>query len=417
MSAAEAVPLRLVFWDGEVFDFSDEPSVVLTIRSRSVLRSFVTGRFDRLGDAYVSGEIAVDGDVHDIIDVGIRLAERFGRLSRLAALGRPLRMLRFRHSKSNDAAAIRYHYDTPREFYRPWLDESMTYSCGYFPTGKEDIDAAQKAKVDHICAKLRLGQGDHVLDIGCGWGSLLVRAARSHGVSGVGITNSPAQAEHAQAAVREAGLKDRVEIRLQDYREIPGLELFDKIVSVGMYEHVGVDGLPTYFETIVRLLKPGGALLNHGIVTTDADGLPQGPPGGEFIDRHVFPGGELTNLSRTLQEIARSGLEAVDAEDLRPHYARTLLLWVRRLEEQREAVIAAGGIERYRIWRVYLAGMAHAFDLGWLSVAQVLAYKNADGRPAPRPWSRRYQYDPAAPALLAPARQCPRPVGANGTFT
>jgi cyclopropane-fatty-acyl-phospholipid synthase len=168
-----------------------------------------------------------------------------------------------------------------------------------------------------------------------------------------------------------------------------------------MYEHVGLANLGRYFGIVARLLRPGGMLLNHGIITTDAEGRPQGPPGGEFIGRHVFPGGELSNLAFTLRQVQRSGLEAVDVEDLRPHYARTLMLWVRRLEASSADVIEAGGIERYRIWRIYLAGMAFAFDRGWLSVAQVLAYKPAGGRPAPRPWSRGYQYREDTAAALA----------------
>ncbi len=404
LSADQPLPLRLIFWDGEAFDFGD-PKVTLTLASRKLLRSFVFGRFDRLGDAYVKGDIGVEGDPGEVIAIGIRLAERLGRQPALSTLARVVRPLGFRHSRANDARAISHHYDVPRQFYEPWLDRSMTYSCGYFPTGTEDIDAAQEAKVDHICAKLRLAPGERVLDIGCGWGGLLARAGQRHGISGVGVTNSPAQQEHASDLIGKAGLGERIEIRLQDYRDVADAQPFDKIVSVGMYEHVGVDNLAAYFGCIDRLLKPGGILLNHGIITTDPEGRPQGPPGGEFIDRHVFPGGELTNLSRTLKEIASAGLETVDVEDLRPHYARTLRIWSARFEAAREAVIEAGGIERYRVWRIYLAGMAQAFERRWLSVAQVLAYKPLDGRPAPRPWSRAYQYgvDVAAP-LSRPLR-------------
>ena len=323
--------------------------------------------------------------------------------ARFQILLRPLAYLRFRHSVEDDATAVQHHYDVPTDFYRPWLDSGLTYSCAYFPTGTEDIDAAQQAKIGHICRKLRLQPGDHLIDIGCGWGSLPLHAAENHGVTGVGLTNSRAQHERAMQRIRERGLSDRIEIRYQDYREVPKDEQYDKVVSVGMYEHVGVRNWPVYFSTVERLLKPGGTLLNHGIITTDPQGRPQGPPGGEFINRHVFPGGELSNLSSTLQAVARSGLEVYDVEDLRPHYARTLLLWLRRLEAASAAVIAAGGIDRYRVWRVYLAGMAHAFDRGWLSIAQVLAVKAVDGRPGGRPWSRshQYQYGPAADVPLA----------------
>ncbi|MBO0736804.1 MAG: class I SAM-dependent methyltransferase, partial [Alphaproteobacteria bacterium] len=167
---------------------------------------------------------------------------------------------------------------------------------------------------------------------------------------------------------------------------------FDKVVSVGMYEHVGIANLPAYFAAVARLLKPGGLVVNHGITAGDRDGHVQGPPGGEFIDRFVFPGGEVPHISQALYEIAGAGLEILDVEDLRPHYPPTLMCWVRGLEAAREAAIAAGGIERYRIWRLYMAGMAHAFDRGWLSVAQVLAAKPLPAGPAPRPWTREYQY-------------------------
>jgi cyclopropane-fatty-acyl-phospholipid synthase len=231
-----------------------------------------------------------------------------------------------------------------------------------------------------------------LLDVGCGWGGLLRWAAQHYGVTGVGITLSERQHAYATQLIAADRLGDRVEVLLLDYRDLRDQAAFDKIVSVGMYEHVGLDHLGRYFARLGRLLRPGGVLLNHGIVTTDPEGRAQGPPGGEFIGRYVFPGGEVGHLSRTLVEIARAGLEPTDVEDLRPHYARTLIHWVRRLEELREQAIQAAGVERYRIWRVFLAGMAHAFDRGWLSVTQVLAYKPMTTGLAVRPWTREYQY-------------------------
>jgi cyclopropane-fatty-acyl-phospholipid synthase len=280
---------------------------------------------------------------------------------------------RLRHSKARDAAAIRYHYDVSNAFYRLWLDRNMVYSCAYFETGDEDLDTAQEQKLDHLCRKLRLQPGDRLLDIGCGWGGLLCWAATRYGIVGVGITLSDQQFAYARDRVAADGLAGQIEIRRQDYREVSGEAIFDKIVSVGMYEHVGIANLPLYFASIARLLRPGGLALNHGITAADRDGAAQGPPGAEFIDRFVFPDGEVPHTSRVLYEVAEAGLEILDVEDLRPHYPQTLLRWVRRLESQREWAIAAAGSERYRIWRMYMAGMAHAFDCGWLSVCQVLA--------------------------------------------
>ncbi len=397
-----AFPVRLVFWDGEAFDFAPAPAVTITLKTPRLARLFLTGNMGALAEAYVRGEIEVEGRMRDVITLGIGIAEQVGRsraLRRAGALAalRP----RFRHSRRRDARAVSYHYDVSNEFYALWLDRRMVYSCAYFHTGAEDIDTAQAQKLDHICRKLRLVPGERLLDIGCGWGGLLIWAAEHHGVEGVGITLSEKQAELAQARVAEAGLRGRIEIRLQDYRDVPDVAGFEKIVSVGMVEHVGTANLSAYFGAIARLLKPGGLLLNHGITVADRNGRAQGPPGGEFIDNLVFPGGELAHVSRILYEIAGAGLEMLDVEDLRPHYPRTLLHWVRRLEASGEAALAAAGAERYRIWRMYMAGMAYAFDAGWLGLAQVLAAKPAEARPAPRPWTRRYQYDAEGAVPLA----------------
>jgi cyclopropane-fatty-acyl-phospholipid synthase len=399
---AESMPLRIVFWDGEAFDLASDPAVTITLHSRHLLRLFLTGGMGRLAEAYVTGELTADGRIEDVLRVGLALAERLGKMPLLRRLA-PLPGMRWgrRHNRERDAAAVRYHYDVSNEFYRLWLDRHMVYSCAYFVTGAEDLDTAQEQKLDHLCRKLRLSPGERLLDIGCGWGGLLIWAAAHYGISGVGVTLSRPQAELARDRAAAAGLGERLEFRVQDYRDIPGADEFDKIVSVGMYEHVGIANLGHYFAAIARLLKPGGLALNHGITAGDRDGRAQGPPGGEFIDRLVFPGGEVTHVSRALYEIAGAGLEILDVEDLRSHYPPTLAHWVRRLEAAREAAIAAAGAERWRIWRLYMAGMAHAFDRGWMTVAQVLALKPLPDGPAPRPWTRKYQYVPQAPVPLS----------------
>jgi cyclopropane-fatty-acyl-phospholipid synthase len=280
----------------------------------------------------------------------VALAERLGKSSPLRLLGRLV--ARHRHTLAADAAAVRYHYDVSNEFYRLWLDRNMVYSCAYFETGEEDLDTAQEQKLKHICRKLRLQPGERLLDIGCGWGGLLCWAASRYGIEGVGITVSDQQFAYARERVTTMGLERKVEIRRQDYREVPDQAHYDKNASVGMYEHVGLANLPAYFGAIARLLRPGGIALNHGITTTDRDGHAQGPPGGEFIDRLVFPGSEVPHVSRVLYEIAGTGLELLDIEDLRPHYPPTLLHSARRLETQRDKAVMAAGAQRDRIWRM-----------------------------------------------------------------
>ncbi len=394
------LPLRIAFWDGTAFDFAPSPAVTIAIRSPRVLRGVLTGNIGRLGEAYVEGDIVVDGRLQDVLRVGVELAERIGRTPAARRLAPLLKLFRRRHSRRRDAANVSYHYDVSNAFYALWLDRNMVYSCAYYATGAEDLDTAQERKLDHLCRKLRLEPGQRLLDIGCGWGGLLRWAASRYGVSGVGITLSEQQFQYARDSIAAAGLADRIEIRLQDYRDLPEAARFDRVVSVGMYEHVGLANLPAYFGVIARVLKPGGVALNHGITVSDRDGQAGGPPGGEFIDRYVFPGGELPHVSRVLYEIAGSGLEIADVEDLRPHYPPTLLHWVRRLEARREQAIAIAGDRNYRIWRMYMAGMAYAFDRGLLSVAQVLAFKPEAGRLARRPWTRRYQHEPEAPVAL-----------------
>lgn len=382
--------LALIFPDGDRFDFAPNPAIAITFRSPEALKALVRGDFARAADAYVDGQIVVDGPIETVLKVGIALAERLGRLTPGLTLLKKL--IPVIQSRRSEAANIRHHYDVGNEFYRLWLDNRMIYSCAYFRTGREDIHTAQEQKLDHICRKLMLRPGDRLLDIGCGWGGLLDWAASKYGASGIGITLSEQQYSAAREAVLRSGLSDSVDIRFQNYRDFDDRLGFDKIVSVGMYEHVGLRHLPTYFGMVARLLRPGGIFLNHGIFSTDPDGHSRGPPGGEFIDRHVFPGGAVPHISRALIELRRAGLEFADVEDLRPHYALTLQHWSRRLEVCADQAIEAGGPEVFRIWRVFLAGMAYAFDHGWLSIAQVLSFKPSSTGEVQRPWTREYQY-------------------------
>ncbi|CCD91565.1 putative enzyme [Bradyrhizobium sp. ORS 375] len=394
-------PVRLVFPDGSFFS-STHPNVTITFHSAVALKALVVGDFSRAADCYVAGDIEVDGPIENVVRAGIALAERLGRFSPIVGAARLPALTRLLRKRSRARSNVHHHYDVGNDFYRLWLDPLMIYSCAYFRTGHEDIALAQEQKLEHICRKLLLRPGDRLLDLGCGWGGLARWAATRHGAQVVGVTLSGQQYAAASDAVTSAGLSDRIDIQLKHYEDLNDIGSFDRIVSVGMYEHVGLAHLPAYFRTVARVLRPGGVFLNHGIVSTDPAGRSRGPPGGEFIDRHVFPGGAVPHLSRVLVELSASGLEFADAEDLRPHYALTLQHWSRRLEQHLAEAYATTRPEIVRTWRVFLAGMACAFDRGWLSIAQVQAFKPSTDGSVQRPWTRGYQYVRPPPAVGAP---------------
>jgi cyclopropane-fatty-acyl-phospholipid synthase len=384
--------LRVVFWDGESYDFVEAPKVTITISSPALLKALAKGDFEELARAYVAGALEAEGLIPDVIEAGARLAgslETFSLLSRAQGLARLMPLPR---SRRKDAADVSYHYDLSNEFYRLWLDDLMVYSCAYFRSGTEDIHTAQLQKLDHICRKLMLRPGERFLDIGCGWGGLLRWAARCYGVNAVGVTLSERQFSYAQEQFTKTQADAAIEVRREDFRDLEGLQ-FDKLASVGMYEHVGEHNLSGYFRTVAKLLRPGGVFLNHGVVAGDPRGGSPGPSGGGFIEKYVFPGGSVSPLWRLMAEIPAAGLEVIDVEDLRPHYARTLALWSQRLEDRRDEATRLIGPERYRIFRAYLAGMSYAFEKGWLSIAQIVACKPIKGCCVRRPWTREYQYD------------------------
>jgi cyclopropane-fatty-acyl-phospholipid synthase len=282
--------------------------------------------------------------------------------------------------------AVRSHYDVGNAFYALWLDRRLVYSCAYFATGIEDLDAAQAAKLDHICRKLRLAPGERLLDIGCGWGGLVQYAAEHYGVQALGITLSQPQAELARERIAAAGLADRCQIEVRDYRDLPPDASFDKIVSVGMVEHVGRRRLPTYFATAWRHLRPGGLFLNHGIaMAASGNGLSSLLSRlmwrrGGFIQRYVFPDGELASSGEMLRAAEAQGWETRDVENLREHYTLTLRHWVRRLEAAHEEAAQRVGEQTYRVWRLYMAASAHGFAAGRLQLIQTLLSKaRADG--------------------------------------
>ncbi len=388
LRAQASLPLAIELWNGRRYTLGDRPTVTLRVPAASAIKYLAKADLAALGEAYVEGHIEVEGPIGDAIRAAESLARRLGGEKK----GRVPQLLRNFHTKKADTAAIRYHYDVSNDFYALWLDRRMVYSCAYFRTGEESIEQAQEQKLEHICRKLMLKPGERFLDIGCGWGALVIHAAERYGVHATGITLSENQHALANEHIRAAGLQDRCEVRLQDYRDLAGDGLYDKIASVGMFEHVGLKNLPLYFGVIRRLLAEGGVVLNHGITSIDPDSRSVGLGAGDFIGRYVFPHGELPHLSLAIREMAAAGLEVMDSETLRLHYARTLQLWSERLEASLEQARAYAGERRLRIWRAYLAGCAHAFAQGWVSIQQVLAVKAGDPRRNPLPWTRDYMY-------------------------
>jgi len=361
-----------------------ESPFALVFRNPEVVCSAVLGRDPlRLAEAYFRGDLDIEGDFFAALALKDHLqalqmsvGEQIGAAAaamRLRALNADRRPARTQwtpshghsvkaHSKAENRDAIQFHYDVSNEFYALWLDRAMVYSCAYFERPDVGLDAAQEAKLEHICRKLSLRPGESFLDIGCGWGALVIHAAQRHGVRAHGVTLSPRQLQVARERIAQAGLEDRVSVELRDYRDLQGESVYDKVASVGMFEHVGLKNLPVYFSTVHRLLKPHGLFLNHGI-THDSEGW-QKSLSTEFINRYVFPDGQLDNISNIQQVMERARFEIADVEALRPHYALTLRHWVENLERNHARALQYVSEATYRVWRLYMAACALEFEAG-----------------------------------------------------
>ncbi|RCX09246.1 cyclopropane-fatty-acyl-phospholipid synthase [Extensimonas vulgaris] len=364
-------------------------AVVLRVRERKAALALATGQIGYVGMAIVEGQVEVDGTMRDLMAAAAGLLPHSPIQGKPSAWRRLLGWLRSRtaHTLAGDARNIQFHYDVSDDFYALWLDPRRVYSCAYFRTPDMTLAQAQEAKLDHICRKLRLRPGERFLDIGAGWGGLLLWAAEHYGVDATGITLSHNQHAYVQQRIAALGLQGRVRMELRDYRELQVAQPFDAVASVGMFEHVGRLHMTQYFDTVRRLLRPGGLLLNHGITAGGVENSELSDGMGEFIERYIFPGGELMHVSAVLRHMALAGLEMVDTENLRPHYARTLWAWSDGLEAQlpKARTVLAGkhGVERaekiLRAYRLYLAGCALGFERGWTALYQMLA-AHPDGR-------------------------------------
>ena len=377
-------PFTIELWDGARVPSTNGGGPTFHARSRDALAHAIAapGQLG-LGRAYVSGEIQVD-DMDGVIGLlndwkpppigAATKARLIAAALRATGIRRPppapkaeLHLRGRKHTTERDREAVRHHYDVGNEFFSLFLDESMTYSCAIFSRGAKSLAAAQDAKLELVCAKLGLQPGQRVLDVGCGWGSFVMHAAQRHGVEAVGITLSEPQAELARRRVEEAGLADRVEIRVQDYRELAG-EDFDAVASIGMVEHVGEAQIDTYAEQLASTLRPGGRLLNHGISRLRHGNV----EGGAFSERYVFPDGETLHVSRVILALERAGFIARHVEEFGADYAETLRHWIRNLDDNLERAEELAGPERLRVWRLYLRAARNGFEIDFTSVYQVL---------------------------------------------
>jgi cyclopropane-fatty-acyl-phospholipid synthase len=408
------------YWDGSV-DRGHQAAIEFGFgvnRPGALRRMLLPPNELSIVEAYLSGDIDIDGPLESAMglsdDIGARLrsprvlVRLMGHLLALPKrevaddiraahssatvvepVGRP-------HEPSRDQAAIRFHYDVGNDFYALWLDERMVYSCAYYRHDSDTLDEAQRAKLDLVCRKLRLRPGHRLLDVGCGWGALIMHAAQHYGVSALGITLSDAQAALARERIAAAGLEDRCRVEIRDYRALASDAQFDRIASIGMIEHVGADRLEQYFASLYRALSPGGLLLNHGIVS-----LKEARPGGPlarlehrlwrrdaFIHRYVFPDGKLTAFQAVIAAAETAGFETRDVESLREHYARTLRAWVARLQRHQERAIALTSERIFRIWRLYMTASAYAFAHGRINVLQTLLAKPDGGGQVDLPMTR-----------------------------
>lgn len=397
------LPLSIVLPNGHRIGAS--APVTVRLQELSPLTNIASGNIGKIAQDYVEGRLDFDGNVRDLMAIAAQLISKNPAHAKVALNWCKIWLKnissRVQHNINADAEQIQFHYDVSDEFYKLWLDPMQLYSCAYFNEPGIELAEAQQAKLDHICRKLMLKPGERFLDIGAGWGGLLILAVERYGVEAHGITLSRNQYTHVNQLIKERGLTGRMKMELLDYRELPEDTLYDKIASVGMFEHVGRAQMPAYFAKIHRLLKPGGLLMNHGITASNIHHIKLGSGLGNFIERNIFPGGELLHISKAIEIMSGAQLEPLDIENLRPHYARTLWAWSDALENNLGAARKHASEKIIRAYRFYLAGCAMSFEQGWIALFQMLATKSTGevvdlpmrGAQSVYPFNRSYMYE------------------------
>ncbi|MFV2054822.1 MAG: class I SAM-dependent methyltransferase [Thiohalomonadales bacterium] len=377
-------PVAIRLWDGELAVGQSDAPCTIFFKQPWVLRELVFYRnVVHLAEDYLTQNVEIEGDVEYLFDLVGYIRDldlhwpTMYRLMRLAYKlphahhDKSAHAIRAGHSRRrNTKKSIAHHYDVGNDFYKLWLGQEMVYSCAYFSGVDQVLDKAQQDKLDYICRKLRLTPEQTLLDIGCGWGALICWAAKRYGVKAHGITLSQQQFDYAQQRIRKEGLQDLVTVELRNYVDLPTDVHYDRVVSVGMFEHIGVKNFPTYFNIIKQVLAPGGLFLNHGI--TNDTGW-QDTPITRFINSYVFPDGELARISAVTSAMENAGFEVIDVEGLRRHYALTLRRWIKSLQANKQKAVDIVGEATYRVWRLYMSGSAYYFDDGSINVFQVLA--------------------------------------------
>ncbi|MBC2580811.1 cyclopropane-fatty-acyl-phospholipid synthase family protein [Clostridium sp. DJ247] len=384
---------NLEFWNGQKIVYTETPKFVLKFLDKDVFRKIlINPNSMNFAEAFMDKTFDIEGDIFS----ALKLKDEFSNVE-ISAKDKITLLLKSTslsslgmHTKEKDKENIAYHYDISNEFYNLFLGPSMVYSCAYFKNQEDSITKAQENKLDHICKKLRLKSGEKLLDVGCGWGSMIIWAAKHYGVEAHGITISEQQYNYAKERIKIENLEGKCFVELKDYRDIQGKNMFDKIVSIGMFEHVGIKNLPTYFEIMNRLLKDNGLFLNHGI--TCKKNAKVSKEESEFIEKYIFPGGELHNISGVLDVMEDSKFEIYDVETLREHYYKTLKHWVVNLQANKDKAIQATTEKIYRTWILYMAGCAVNFEAGFISVYQVLLGKERKKPGFNTPLTREYMY-------------------------